>query len=153
MEKTYLYGGCGSGYVSAAAPANPDGEGGVNCAVTQMWVLVVFKAPFSTAAGDGEDDGGASEVRTGARRRMATAGIWRFGMEGGGVDGVVVVATMGVGAASIERERSVDDVVILGIKPIECITDLRIRNKQFLLLFFVINLLFWFFLLVLLVLH
>ncbi|MED6187044.1 hypothetical protein PIB30_072617 [Stylosanthes scabra] len=55
-----------SGYVSAVAPGNPDGEGGV-------------KAPFSTAAGDGEDDSEASEVRTGARRRMATAEKWRFG--------------------------------------------------------------------------
>ncbi|MED6137697.1 hypothetical protein PIB30_067360 [Stylosanthes scabra] len=75
-EKTYLYGGCDSSYVSAAAPGNPHGEGGVNCAVTQMWVFVVLKAPFSTAAGDEEDDGGASEARTEARRRMATARIW-----------------------------------------------------------------------------
>ncbi|MED6152727.1 hypothetical protein PIB30_094772 [Stylosanthes scabra] len=45
--------GGSDGYVSAAAPGSPDGEGGV-------------KAPFSTAAGDGEDDNGEMEVRMGA---------------------------------------------------------------------------------------
>ncbi|MED6173206.1 hypothetical protein PIB30_057094 [Stylosanthes scabra] len=74
---TYLYGGCGSGYVSARRQETLTARVAVNCAVTQMWVFVVFNAPFSTAAGDGEDDGGASEVQTGARRRMATAGKWR----------------------------------------------------------------------------
>ncbi|MED6223179.1 hypothetical protein PIB30_071485, partial [Stylosanthes scabra] len=55
-----VHGGWRHGYVSAAAPGNRDGEGGVKCAITQhhanqIWVLVVFKAPFSTAGGDGED--------------------------------------------------------------------------------------------------
>ncbi|MED6213316.1 hypothetical protein PIB30_091949 [Stylosanthes scabra] len=77
-----VHGGWKHGYVSVAALGNCDGEGGVNCAVTQhranqMWVLVVFKAPFSTAAGDEEDDGGASEVRMGARGRTAMAGLRR----------------------------------------------------------------------------
>ncbi|MED6225018.1 hypothetical protein PIB30_089714, partial [Stylosanthes scabra] len=64
LSSEYSDDGYRHGYVSAAAPGIPDGEGGV-------------KAPFSTAVGDGEDNDGASEVRMGARRRMATAGKWR----------------------------------------------------------------------------
>ncbi|MED6141141.1 hypothetical protein PIB30_100379, partial [Stylosanthes scabra] len=73
---TYLYGVVAAATSPRRRQETLTARVGVNCAVTQLWVFVVFNAPFSTAAGDGEDDGGASEVRTGARQRMATAAKW-----------------------------------------------------------------------------